>query len=416
MQTSLTEYKQTEQIHEEVEFQEPITIKKEVEPSVSNKFKYGQYFTKKGIVKRVFGLIQRFKKYSEDIEVLEPSFGTGNFISVLKENNFNKITGCEVDPSLTEKPIDFFNFPLNNKYDLIIGNPPFTKYNVVESYYYPATYITSQVSRESYLTNKLLKKEKEKIENIFILKSLKHVKDMDSSIGFVLPISFFIKNRNKEIKEKILEKFSTIIIYQNDKVWFDYHIPCCFAVFTNNEEYQNKIIVIYENAEVHESIFDIEKINEELIPEVIFNKNNGNNVQLNGDELDKFISKKRIRCKKSFKENNVSAKNILQRVKIPEGSKISDYKLAVVRVGNSSVGKCGLININEDILNDMFYVFDFNEQYGDDKRIKERICEEINKKQDYFKQITCRVGSKSIKKEDVFGFKVELGNQDESTA
>ena len=62
----------------------------------------------------------------------------------------------------------------------------------------------------------------------------------------------------------------------------------------------------------------------------------------------------------------------------------------------------------------MFYVFDFKEQFINNKEIKEKICQEINKNQDYFKQITCRVGSKSIKKEDVFGFKVELGVQDET--
>lgn len=414
MQTCLTEFKQSEQENKIVELEDPTTYRNESQSSVSNKFKYGQYFTKKVIVQKVIDLIQKYKKYPKNISVLEPSFGTGNFISVLKEENFNMITGCEIDPSLTNNPADFFDLSLDEKFDLIIGNPPFTKYNVPESYYYPNNYITSSINREKYLTKKLLKKEKEKIENIFILKSLKHIRDNDSSLAFVLPISFFIKNRNKDIKEKILEKFSTIIIYQNDKVWFDYHIPCCFAIFTNNQEYKNKVIVTYENSEVHESIFDLTKINEELIPEVIFNKNNGNTVQLNGDELENFISNKRVKCEKSFKENNVSAKNILEKVKIPENSEIGDYKLAVVRVGNSSVGKCGLINVNNDILNDMFYVFDFKEPFTNNKEIKEKICQEINKNQDYFKQITCRVGSKSIKKEDVFGFKVELGVQDET--
>tara|TARA_Y100000310_G_C20605634_1_gene775323 strand:- start:52 stop:1278 length:1227 start_codon:yes stop_codon:yes gene_type:complete len=408
MQTSLTEFKQTEELNQTSKYEDNTYINNEIEPNISNKYKYGQYFTKTSIVKRVVNLILNYKSYSKNIDILEPSFGTGNFISVLKDKEFNNITGCEIDSSLTDNPMDFFHFPIHNKYDLIIGNPPFTKYNVVESYYYPNNYLTSPINKEHYLTKKLLKKEKEKIENIFILKSLKHLKNDDSSIAFVLPISFFIKNRNKEIKEEILKKFSTIIVYQNDKVWFDYHIPCCFAIFTNTEKYNNKIIVIYENSEVHESVFEISSINEELIPEVIFNKNNGNTIQLNGIELENYLSKKRIKCNKSFKENNVSGKNILERTKIPENSEIKNYKLAIVRVGNSSVGKCGLININEDTLNDMFYVFDFKDSYINNKEIKEKICEEINKNQDYFKQITCRVGSKSIKKEDVYNFKVEI--------
>ena len=106
----------------------------------------------------------------------------------------------------------------------------------------------------------------------------------------------------------------------------------------------------------------------------------------------------------TYKENNISAKNILEKSIIPENKIIENYKIAVVRVGNSSVGKCGLINEKEDILNDMFYIFDVKDQYVKNKQIKESICRQINKNIDYFRNITCRVGSKSIKREDVFNF------------
>ena len=56
----------------------------------------------------------------------------------------------------------------------------------------------------------------------------------------------------------------------------------------------------------------------------------------------------------------------------------------------------------------MFYVFDFDNEKNKNKELKEKICNEINKNQDYFKNVTCRVGSKSIKKEDVLNFKVEI--------
>ena len=412
MQLDLTKFKATQSQTEII----PILDSEQVEPEitlieptngVSNKFKFGQYFTKTKIVLKVLNLIQEFKSYPTNIKILEPSFGTKNFITVLKENNFTNIIGCEIDPLLTDNPSDFFDFPMEEKFNLIIGNPPFTKYNVPESYYYPRNYLNNKIPPASYLTKNLLKKEKEKIENIFILKSLKHLSN-NSSIAFVLPISFFIKNRNKEIKKELLKEFSTIIIFQNKEVWFDYHIPCCFAIFTNTEEYKDKIILQFENGEVNREILDINKINEELIPEVVFNKNNGVINNDNGIELSNYIAAKRVKCKKSFKENNVSAKNILEKTKIPSNENVDNYKLAVVRVGNSSVGKCGLINVNKDILNDMFYVFDFDDENNKNKEIKEKICSEINKNQDYFKNVTCRVGSKSIKKEDVLNFKVEI--------
>jgi hypothetical protein len=93
---------------------------------------------------------------------------------------------------------------------------------------------------------------------------------------------------------------------------------------------------------------------------------------------------------------------------MPAHENVEDYKLAVVRVGNASVGKCGLVNIKKDVLNDMFFVFDFAKKYTRDKKIKEKICDLINKNPDYFRNITCRVGSKSIKKEDIYNFKVEI--------
>jgi len=296
--------------------------------------------------------------------------------------------------------------PLTKKYDLLIGNPPFSKYNLKESYFSLTNYFKSAVWPSLYLTKKELKKDKEKIENIFILKSLKHIKDESSSIGYVLPISFFIKNKNKSVKDEILKYFSTIIIYQNDKIWFDRNIPCCFAIFINIKKLENKIIVIYENSVQNEEVFDIKNIHEELIPQIIFHKNNGYIKNDKGIPLKEFLESKNVKVKKSYKENNISASNILEKNKIPINEPVENYKLAIVRVGNASVGKCGLINIKNDVLNDMFYIFDVKDQYKKNKQIKENICQQINRKIDYFRNITCRVGSKSIKKEDIFNLKI----------
>ena len=366
----------------------------------------GQYFTKIKIVEKLLDLLFGYKKYEQDIDILEPSSGTGNFIKVLKQRGFKNIDDCEIDPQLTKKPSDFFNLSIKNKYDFIVGNPPFSKYNLKESYFFPKNYLKSEVSLIDYLTKLELKKEKEKIENIFILKSLKHLKNKSSAIGFVLPVSFFIKNKNKNVKNEILKYFSTIIIYQNDKIWFDRNIPCCFAVFTNAEKLRDKIILIYENSKQNKEVFSIKDVHEELIPQIVFHKNNGYIKNDKGIPLKEYLEEKNIRVKKSYKKNNVSAKNIITRNKIPSNKPTGDYKIAVVRVGNASIGKCGLINAKKDILNDMFYIFDVKDRYKKNKQIKEIICKQINERIDYFRNITCRVGSKSIKKEDVYNFKV----------
>ena len=90
----------------------------------------GQYFTKIEIVHQLLYLLFSYKKYDNKIKILEPSFGTGNFIKGLKGKNYLNIDGCEIDKNLTKNPCDFFEMPLTKKYDLLIGNPPFSKYNL----------------------------------------------------------------------------------------------------------------------------------------------------------------------------------------------------------------------------------------------------------------------------------------------
>lgn|GEM_PF-1016000 len=369
-------------------------------------FVLGQYFTKKEIVDRLIDILLFYKGYERGIKILEPSFGTGNFVQTLKLKQYKDVKGCEIDKKLTLDPIDFFEYPLDEKFDLIIGNPPFTKYNLKESYYYPNRYQNSKISPDNYLTKELLKKEKMQVENAFILKAIKHLRDKNSTIGFVLPISFFIKGKNITLKRELINRFSTIIIYQNNKTWFDYPIPCCFAIFTNIEELENNIVLLYEGEKRTERIIDKSLLlSEEIIPTSFLYKEQ--NIQ-EGILLSNFINEGRIKYQKSYDKNNISGANIIQNSKIPLKKDVKDYYLAITRVGNSSVGRAGLINIKEDVLNDMFYVFDFKEKFNENKELKEGICYILNNHLTHFKNLTARIGSKSIKKSDVLNFKVKI--------
>lgn len=45
-------------------------------------------------MKKLLNILFEYKDYSSEIDILEPSFGTGNFIEILKERGFTKIDGC----------------------------------------------------------------------------------------------------------------------------------------------------------------------------------------------------------------------------------------------------------------------------------------------------------------------------------
>jgi adenine-specific DNA-methyltransferase len=104
----------------------------------------GQIFTPKYIVKfmvsNVLKFIEDLKKKPRDIKVLEHSVGKGIFLKYLIQNNFSDITAYEIDKNLKNHLINAypgvkFKFEnvlgskFNDKYDLIIGNPPYLGQN-----------------------------------------------------------------------------------------------------------------------------------------------------------------------------------------------------------------------------------------------------------------------------------------------
>ena len=103
----------------------PITIK--------GKNRYGQYFTPQLIVNYMISI----SNIRENSSILEPSSGQGIFIDTLKKNHFSNITGYEIDRTLCQNQNfvineSFVTTEINEKYDLIIGNPPYIRWKNLE--------------------------------------------------------------------------------------------------------------------------------------------------------------------------------------------------------------------------------------------------------------------------------------------
>jgi adenine-specific DNA-methyltransferase len=112
-----------------------LLIKKEKE-------KLGQYITSPEIANLMISLISpKFKTG----RILEPCFGTGVFLELLYNEGSNEIFGYELDSNfykmIEEKfpdkishfqNIDYLKTSKNEKFDIIIGNPPYVYYNNIE--------------------------------------------------------------------------------------------------------------------------------------------------------------------------------------------------------------------------------------------------------------------------------------------
>lgn len=98
-----------------------------------DKNKYGQYMTPEIIANFMVSLAD-LQKTSK---ILEPCSGQGIFLDALKKNGYKNITAYEIDADIV-KPEDkvkigsFVSTPINETYDLVIGNPPYIRWKNLE--------------------------------------------------------------------------------------------------------------------------------------------------------------------------------------------------------------------------------------------------------------------------------------------
>lgn len=93
----------------------------------------GQFFTPVDLADKI---IKKFKIELKDKSILEPSCGDGSFIDPLIEQSASKIVAIDIDPKqcktmkkkysgLSILNMDFLDYKTKERFDLIIGNPPF---------------------------------------------------------------------------------------------------------------------------------------------------------------------------------------------------------------------------------------------------------------------------------------------------
>lgn len=324
----------------------------------------GQFNTK---IKVVENIIRRLPFRNKNISILEPSSGSGNFVNALNNAGFTNIDYYEIDNKYeytNAKICDFLKEKIDKKYDLIIGNPPFT----------------SRKESSSFYENKF-------IEKLFIKKSFDLLKK-NGQIWFILPNRIFT---DRSFKDVIMDFYEYNI--------FPYEITDMSPIAFEATQCINSILVKFKRGKTDVFTpyggFAFEEIS----------KNHFNYYKSFTDScfsgqhlINHFVTKHKF--KSSTDQWKITIRN-MSSFDETEFDNHKEYYLLVARIGNSSVGKTCIVDTDDYNLNDCFYTFKIHK--GAEEIVKNEL--KSNRFMMYINILSHRVGQKSIKIEDVLSYR-----------
>ena len=173
----------------------------------------GQVFTPPKVVAFMLALC------SNRGRALEPSAGDGVFFQLLKERHPDCV-GIEIDPRVAPAGAevgDFFDYPVGEQFDTIVGNPPYVRYQDV-----------------AVDTKKRLKSDlfdaRSNLFLFFIEKCIRHLKP-GGELVFIVPREFIKLTAARKLNAWLYAQGSITHFYETgDTRVFDEHTPNC-AIF-----------------------------------------------------------------------------------------------------------------------------------------------------------------------------------------
>ena len=173
----------------------------------------GQVFTPPSVVEFMLDLCQNRGR------ILEPSSGDGAFFRTLTEQGRDCV-GIELDPRVAPpgaRVMDFFDYPETERFDSIIGNPPYVRYQDIAD------------NTKAKLRSPLFDK-RSNLFLFFIEKCVRHL-NPGGELVFIVPREFIKLTAAKKMNAWLYEQGSITHFYETGDVRiFGEHTPNC-AIF-----------------------------------------------------------------------------------------------------------------------------------------------------------------------------------------
>lgn len=233
-----------------------INIKKEelylLEVDKEKQKKYGQYFTPPEIADVMAKWVGK-----RAITALDPAYGNGIFFRYMKKYYKDiSYTGFEIDKEMAqyfEIPQgddiyfeDFLTTDFTKKYDAIICNPPYNKFQTIDnrkdikSHFYISTGITMNGYTNQYI--------------YFLIKCIYQL-NQNGRLAFIVPIEFLNSKYGEQIKKILIEKrLLKSIINLNFEVFKSALTTSCILLI----EKKNNKFVEFLNIEDKEELLNID--------------------------------------------------------------------------------------------------------------------------------------------------------------
>ena len=186
--------------------------------------KLGQVFTPYFVVDKMLSLRKNFER------CMEPSCGDGAIASRIP-NIFAIEFDSSVCPDYAHN-MDFFDYSIYNKYESIIGNPPYVKYNNIDE---------STKSKLDYT----IFDNRSNLYLFFIEKCIKHLTD-NGELIFIVPRYFLKATSSRKLNEFIYNTGTiTNIVDYGDMILFKGFSPNCIIFRFEKGNFSRK--TIYED-------------------------------------------------------------------------------------------------------------------------------------------------------------------------